>query len=133
MTNKRVTAKEKDVLELVKVMDGPKIAKGIAEAMFGLVDPTGKAIEALLKVTTWEEMANEFFVSSYMSAFTRSDIQGLIKFYKTKLGQKLLDNSDNIQKISSLHGEIFAQKCVERMEERNLQEFVDNIDGVDKE
>jgi len=69
-----------------------------------------------------KKMMDEDMVQVYDKHFTQEEIQGLIKFYESSIGQKLLEKTPEISKdvmelMMQKHLPVFQQKLMKKLEE----------------
>ena len=106
-------ASKKSVEELIKVMElkdqYTESRKMMSDIQIKYIDSnkniaaTFQTIQKLKdKYLSWDIVKADF-IKVYSEAFTEEEIKGLINFYKTPLGQKLVEKQPEIaQKISKL-------------------------------
>lgn len=61
----------------------------------------------ITKVMSYEKVVQEVYLPLYKEVYTNAEVKELLKFYRSPIGQKLLDNA---QEISNQSSERIAQK-----------------------
>jgi len=118
---KRLTAKQKDIIKLVKIQKSEEFTERMLTEL--LVAIGGEALkDKIMRYLDVNEMIMECYIPAFSSAFTHADIKGLINFYEGHLGQKLVRVNPTIQKVSQEAGMEYASKVMMRINESSGQE-----------
>lgn len=113
------TQKEERVLELLKLSGSGDIGK---QYFVSIMDQFQQLFDDVPQVF-WEEAKNlmdpnelmELIIPIYERNFTEEEIEGLIAFYKSPLGQKLVKEQPIILQESMRAGEIFGEEFSTRV------------------
>ena len=112
MSNK---SKQDDIKKLIELSG----AKNIATQSFNFIMQTYKEqdpeiYEILEKEINLEEMIDEILTHIYNRYFTESEIEGLIRFYESSLGKKMLSLSPKMFQEAALMAQEQIQKKLEK-------------------
>ena len=120
--------KEQDIRRMMELTGAAKLAEQIMDQMIVALDQEG-ADKAF-----WESLRTEFDTQSllrktipiYDKHFTHEEIKGLIAFYESPLGSKLIEKLPAVTQESMAvgmeWGQEIAEKVIEKMEERKKKE-----------
>lgn len=125
------SSKETKVRELIKVMQVDKIAIEGAKQMIALYSESQKDVPQ----SFWKEFQKEIksedlinmYVPIYMKHYSEEDVDGMLTFYKSAVGQKVINSTPAVMEDSMEAGKEWGQKIgmklVERMNKaKGLQE-----------
>lgn len=103
------TAYEKDAIKLVKLSNNS--VEVALEPIYSTLEESDreefkKEIQPVL-----ENMYNKFS-KIYMEEFSHEDIKGILKFYDSELGKKLLDGQSEVMKKSMAIGQEFSMEVM---------------------
>jgi hypothetical protein len=73
----------------------------------------------LQSVVNEEDFINKIFVVTYDKHFSPQDIKSLMKFYKTKIGQKLLDKAPLILEDIINETKIYSEQVIQKASLQN--------------
>lgn len=124
----QANTKEQDIRKLMELTGATKLAEQIMDQMIAALDQEGtdKAF--------WDSLRAEFDTQSLLSKtmpiydkhFTHEEIKGLIAFYQTPLGAKVVEKMPAVAQESMAvgmeWGQEIAGKVIEKMEERKKKE-----------
>ncbi|NVM04675.1 MAG: DUF2059 domain-containing protein [Candidatus Helarchaeota archaeon] len=115
MTDMSNKSKQDDIKKLIELSG----AKNIATQSFNFIMQTYKEqdpeiYEILEKEINLEEMIDEIFTHIYNRYFTESEIEGLIRFYESSLGKKMLSLSPKMFQEAALMAQEQIQKKLEK-------------------
>ncbi len=117
------------IRELIDMTNGEKTARQLIDRIFAVFEKAvpnvpadlWKKFRSEIKISDFTEMA----IPIYAKHFTREDIEGLIQFYKTPLGRKLLEKQPAIAQESvtagMLYGQMVAAKVVSKLTEKGYK------------
>ena len=88
-----------------------------------------KIIETLRHEMRWENM-QEDFVALYLDVYSEEEIRGLTDFYKTPLGQKMLDKMPELMQASMQISQGLLQQTLPKIQQLS-QEMALEIDGTE--
>ena len=88
-----------------------------------------KIIETLRQEMRWENM-QEDFVALYLEVYSEEEIRGLTDFYKTPLGQKMLDKMPELMQASMQISQGLLQQTLPKIQQLS-QEMALEIQGTD--
>ncbi|WP_294310731.1 DUF2059 domain-containing protein [uncultured Chryseobacterium sp.] len=116
------SAKEAKVKELIEVIGVSKMASLGAKQFIDAYKENYKMIpdefwNEFLKEVSSEEFS-KLYIPIYAKYYSESDLDELIRFYKTPLGQKIITNTPLIMKESVEVGRDFGQKIGKRLVEK---------------
>jgi hypothetical protein len=60
---------------------------------------TNKVLDLIMKEMTWDRLKADY-VAIYASTFTAGELEGLVKFYKSPIGQKFIEKQPELMKRS---------------------------------
>ncbi len=113
-------ASKEDVMSLLEKTGTIKVSKQVADQTMAFfeknskTDKEKKAIEKVKSKMNIDSLINDL-VPVYQKYYTKEDIQGLIKFYGTPLGQKLIKTMPDIAKDSMVVSQKWTQKLVQEI------------------
>ena len=107
------------IRELIVVTNGRQLAEQILNQLF----PSLEALAPSVPKDVWEQLRAgihtdeliELIVPIYAKYYSKEDIEGLIKFYQSPLGQKLIANQSAIVRDSQAAGQEYAKEVVGRV------------------
>ncbi|WP_294288946.1 DUF2059 domain-containing protein [uncultured Chryseobacterium sp.] len=116
------SSKEVKVKELIQVVGVSKLAvQGVKQFISTFKENYKEVPDAFwndfLKEVSSEEFSN-LYVPIYSKYYTESELDELIRFYKTPLGQKIITNTPLIMKESAEVGRDFGQKLGMKLAEK---------------
>ena len=88
-----------------------------------------KIIETLRQEMRWENM-QEDFVALYLEVYSEEEIRGLTDFYKTPLGQKMLDKMPELMQASMQISQGLLQQTLPKIQQLS-QEMALEIQGTE--
>lgn len=88
-----------------------------------------KIIETLRHEMRWENM-QEDFVALYLEVYSEDEIRGLTDFYKTPLGQKMLDKMPELMQASMQISQGLLQQTLPKIQQLS-QEMALEIQGTE--
>ena len=88
-----------------------------------------KIIETLRHEMRWENM-QEDFVALYLEVYSEEEIRGLTDFYKTPLGQKMLDKMPELMQASMQISQGLLQQTLPKIQQLS-QEMALEIQGTE--
>ncbi len=114
-----------DIRELIEVSNMTKIADQIVDQIFTLYEKTIPSVpKEIWKQFRVEMKADDFVeivVPIYAKHYTREDIKGLIAFYRTPLGKKVIEKQGLIAKESMAAGMSYGQGVAKKIISRLLE------------
>ncbi|MGO2102393.1 MAG: DUF2059 domain-containing protein [Psychroflexus halocasei] len=103
------TEYEKDAIELVKLSNNS--VEVALEPIYSTLEET-KREEFKKEIQPVLENMYQKFSKVYMEEFSHKDIKGILKFYDSELGKKLLDGQSEIMKKSMAIGQEFSMEVM---------------------
>lgn len=103
------TEYEKDAIELVKLSNNS--VEVALEPIYSTLEKT-KREEFKKEIQPVLENMYQKFSKIYMEEFSHEDIKGILKFYDSELGKKLLDGQAEIMKKSMSIGQEFSMEVM---------------------
>lgn len=103
------TEYEKDAIELVKLSNNS--VEVALEPIYSTLEET-KREEFKKEIQPVLENMYQKFSKVYMEEFSHEDIKGILKFYDSELGKKLLDGQAEIMKKSMSIGQEFSMEVM---------------------
>lgn len=103
------TEYEKDAIELVKLSNNS--VEVALEPIYSTLEET-KREEFKKEIQPVLENMYQKFSKMYMEEFSHEDIKGILKFYDSELGKKLLDGQAEIMKKSMSIGQEFSMEVM---------------------
>lgn len=88
-----------------------------------------KIIETLRHEMRWENM-QEDFVALYLEAYSEEELRGLADFYKSPLGQKMLDKMPELMQASMQISQGLLQQTLPKIQQLS-QEMALEIQGTE--
>lgn len=76
----------------------------------------GKIMDLMSQEMTWDKV-KEDYISAYADTFSEEDLHGLIEFYKSPVGQKLIDKSPELTKKMMAIGQAQTLKLLPKIKE----------------
>lgn len=114
-----------EIRELIEVSNMTKIADQIIDQIFTVYEKTIPSVpKEFWKQARIEMKADDFveiIVPIYAKHYTREDIKGLIAFYKTPLGKKVIDKQGLIAQESMAAGMSYGQGISKKIISRILE------------
>ena len=86
-----------------------------------------KIIETLRQEMRWERMKDDF-VNLYLDVYTEEEIRGLTEFYKSPLGQKMLDKMPELMQASLQISQGLLQQTLPKIQQLS-QDMVLELQG----
>lgn len=116
---------EKSFAQISKLSDGMIDAQNLSDeekvkAKKLAKSSTETTFKELLKMD-WESM----FADIYAEVFTADELQGLIEFYKTPVGQKFIDKQIDLQKATMGRMQVEMAKVMPKVQEAIQQSIQD--------
>jgi hypothetical protein len=110
---------EADIRMLIEVSGGAALGKQMFDGMMGSFRGTMPGVPAAF----WDGMAREFdpneftnlLVPIYARYYTREDIQALVAFYRSPLGQKMVSVNPMVVQDSMAAGQTWGRQIAERV------------------
>ncbi|SDZ89400.1 DUF2059 domain-containing protein [Psychroflexus halocasei] len=103
------TEYEKDAIELVKLSNNS--VEVALEPIYSTLEET-KREEFKKEIQPVLENMYQKFSKMYMEEFSHEDIKGILKFYDSELGKKLLDGQAEVMKKSMAIGQEFSMEVM---------------------
>lgn len=103
------TAYEKDAIELVKLSNNS--VEVALEPIYSTLEET-KREEFKKEIQPVLENMYQKFSEIYMEEFSHEEIKGILKFYNSELGKKLLDGQAEVMKKSMAIGQEFSMEVM---------------------
>ncbi|MFA6148933.1 MAG: DUF2059 domain-containing protein [bacterium] len=105
---------EEDIQELLKLTNAVKMGDQMLDQIFGTYEKMIPNVPAEIWQKARKEMRTTdligYIVPIYAKHFNRNDIRGLINFYKSPLGKKMIDNQEPILRESMAIGMAWGQE-----------------------
>ncbi len=126
--------KEKSIRKLMEVTGSGKVGVQVGQQIIASL----RQSQPSLPEEFWESVNKKFnadalidlIVPIYAKYYTQEDIDGLIAFYQTPLGQKVVSTLPQISQESVQVGQAWGRKIAEQMIEEMQQRY--NADGTPK-
>jgi hypothetical protein len=115
-------AKEADIKRLMETMGSRKMAEQVLDQMMAILRQSTPAVPAAV----WDELRGSFATGEleqlqlriWDEHFTHDDVKGLIQFYDSPLGRKLIEQQPHILKESMEAGQAWGMRALERMKQK---------------
>ena len=88
-----------------------------------------KIIDTLRQEMRWERMKDDF-VNLYLEVYTEEEIRGLTEFYKSPLGQKMLDKMPELMQASLQISQGLLQQTLPKIQQLS-QEMALELQGTE--
>jgi uncharacterized protein len=107
------------IRELIELSHGEKLANQMLDRMFGIFENSMPEVPQ----EVWEKLREKFDTGEllnleipiYEKYYTLKDVEGLIAFYKSPLGQKVLANQGDIMRDSMAVGMQYGRSVAEKV------------------
>ena len=86
-----------------------------------------KIVEVLRQEMRWENMQTEF-IDLYLQVYTEQEIKELTEFYRSPLGQKMLDKMPELMQASMQISQSLLQKTLPKIQQLS-QEMAQELQG----
>ncbi len=107
------------VLQQLKQMNVPQDQSPIIEKYFG------KMIDVMKTEMSWDKMKDDY-IQLYMSVYTEEEIQGLITFYESPVGQKMIEKMPLLMEQSMVISQKYTQNLLPQIQ-KIIEEMIAEI------
>ena len=117
-------SKKKDILKLLEITGAKKLAVdafSYSVEMYKVSMP--EVYEILMKEINIEEMVEELFVYAYDKYFSETEIEGMIEFYESPLGNKMVGSAPQIYQEVRVMAEDHVKKKLEKYNDDRLANY----------
>ncbi len=117
--------KEADIEKLLDITDSLDMGQQVVDQLFAMQQSVQRAVPQ----EVWDEIRAELdmtrirpvIVAIWARHFSHDDIRGLIEFYESPLGRKLVETQPAVMQESMAAGELWARQVLERIRTRLAQ------------
>lgn len=117
--------KEADIEKLLDITDSLDMGQQVVDQIFAMQQSVQRAVPQ----EVWDEIRAKLdmtrirpvIVAIWARHFSHDDIRGLIEFYESPLGRKLVETQPAVMQESMAAGELWARQVLERIRTRLAQ------------
>ncbi len=117
--------KEADIEKLLDITDSLDMSQQVVDQLFAMQQSVQRAVPQ----EVWDEIRAELdmtrirpvIVAIWDRHFSHDDIRGLIEFYESPLGRKLVETQPAVMQESMAAGELWARQVLQRIRDKLAQ------------
>ena len=117
--------KEADIEKLLEITGSLDMGQQMVDQIFAMQ----QNVQSAVPQEVWDEIRTELdmtrirpvIVAIWARHFSHDDIRGLIEFYESPLGRKLVETQPAVMQESMAAGELWARQVLERIRTRLAQ------------
>jgi hypothetical protein len=117
--------KEADIERLLDITDSLDVSQQVVDQLFAMQRQARTSVPE----EVWDEIRAEMdmtrmqpvIVAIWARHFSHDDIRGLIEFYESPLGRKLVETQPAVMQESMAAGELWARQVLQRIQDKLAQ------------